>query len=130
MFRGVAQQLHAINRQQRAPDQSRAIAHRQDRRTYRRDIVAERADELGNRCEVRRRHAAQRHERHVRLADPLDRPAPHHALRVREAHDLESHGGGIRRRARGVIPASRIAVRQIHRVIEHVIQRVLERTGE
>jgi len=58
MFRSVAWQLHPINREHLAPDQPLAVAHREHGRKHLRDVVAERADEMGDGGEVRRRHTA------------------------------------------------------------------------
>ena len=126
----VARQLHAINRKHLPPDQALAVAHREHRRKQLRDVVTARADEMGNGGEVRRGHAAERHDRHVLLADAFDRPAPHDALRVREEHDLEQHGRWVRRRAGRVIAEASVEVRQIDFVIEQMIERVLERARE
>ena len=63
-------------------------------------------------------------------ADPLDRPAAPDALGIRKPYDLQQHGRWTRRRARRVVAEAGVEVRQIHFVIEQVIQRVLERAGQ
>ena len=130
MLRRVTRQLHAVDRKHLAPDQPLPVADRQHRRKDLRDVVAERADKVRDGGEVRRGHAAQRHERHVLLAHPLNRPTAHNALRVREEHDLEQHGRWVRRRAGRVIAEASVEVRQIDVVIEQMIERVLERARE
>ena len=74
--------------------------------------------------------AAEGDERHVLLAGALDPATAHDALRVGEEHHLQQHRRRIRRRARLVVPKARIERRQIDRVIEQMIQRVLEGAGE
>jgi len=50
----IARQLHAIDREHFAPDQTLLITHRQDSGKHARDIGAQGADELRDRREVRR----------------------------------------------------------------------------
>ena len=89
VLRRITRQFHAIDRKHLAPDQPLPVADRQHRRKDLRDVVAERADKVRDGGEVRRGHAAERHERDVLLAHALDRAAADDPLRVREQHDLE-----------------------------------------
>ena len=130
MLRCVAGQLDPIDRQHLAPDQSLAITHREHRRKDLGDFIAQRAHEVGNRREMRRGHAAQGHERHVFLAQALDRPAAHDTLGVRKQHHLEQHRRRVRGRARCIVPEPGVKVRQIDFVVEQVVERVLERARQ
>jgi hypothetical protein len=66
----------------------------------------------------------------VVAARRFDPATAHDAVRSRHEHDLEQHGRRIRGRSGGVVPEPGIEVRQINRVIEQVMDRVLERAGE
>ena len=90
----------------------------------------ERAHELGDRREVRRRVAAQRDERHVLPTRRLDPTAADDPVGVGDEHHLEQHRRRVGGRARLVVPKPRVEVREIDRVVEQVIHRVLERAGE
>ena len=59
-----------------------------------RDVLAERADEVRDRREVRGRIAAQRDERHVLATRRLDRPAADDAVRVGDEDHLEQQRWG------------------------------------
>lgn len=118
MLGGVARHFHAISREQLVPDQSLSVSHGQHEVEYLRDVVTKRADQVRDGGEVRRGHAAQRHEGHVLLAHPLDRSAADNVLRVGEQHRLEQRCRRIHRRARRVIPEPSIEMRRIDFVIE------------
>ena len=93
-------------------------------------VVAQLADEVRDRREVRARVAAQRDEGDVLAAGALDAAAADDAVRVGEQHDLEQHRRRVGAGAGLVVPKARIEGRQIDLVIEQVVQRVLERAGE
>lgn len=97
LLRRVARQLHAIDGKHLAPNEALAVAHRQDGREDRRDLVAQRADEVGNRREVGPGVTAQRDERDVVLAGLGDGTAAHDPPRVREQDHAEQHRGRIGR---------------------------------
>jgi len=86
VFRRITRQLHPINRKHLVTDQPLSVADREHRRQYFRDRVIERADKVRDRREMRRRVSAERDERHVVLARPLDAPTADDALRVCEQH--------------------------------------------
>ena len=130
MLRRIARELHAVNRKHLAADQALCVTHGQDGREHARDVRTERAHELGDGREVRGTVSAEGDERHVLLTRPLDLPAAHDPLRVREQHHLEQQRGRIGRGARRIILKPRVEVRQVDRVLEQMIQRVLERAGQ
>ena len=107
-----------------------ALPHARIGGEHLRDVIAERADKVGNCRDMRGDHAAEGHERHVFLAQPLNRPTAYDALRVREEDHLEQHRRRIRRRAGGVVPKPGVDVHQIDGVLERVVQRVLEGTRQ
>ena len=110
MLRRVTRQFHAVDRKHLAADQALRVTHGQYGREHARDVLTERAHELGDRREVRRAVTAQGDERDVLLARALDLPAAHDALRVREQHHLEQERRRIRRGARRIVLKSRVEV--------------------
>jgi hypothetical protein len=88
MFRGVARQLHPIDRKHLASDEPLSITDREHGRKNGRDRIAQGADELRDGGEVRPRVPAEGNERHLLLARPRDGPRdagvmPH--VRLRDA---------------------------------------------
>jgi len=130
MFGRVARQVHAVNRKHLAANEALLVTHGQDRDKDARDILAQRAHELRDRGEVRRALATERGEGHVLLAGPLDLTAAHNPLRVRQEHDLEQQRRWIGWRAGRVVLEPGIDLREVDRVVQPVIQRVLERSGQ
>ena len=90
----MARQLHAINREHLATDQPLLIADGEDGREDVRDVLAQRADEVGEGGAVGRGVAAQGDERDVLLAGPRDAAAADDALRVGESTTFNNIAGG------------------------------------
>jgi hypothetical protein len=127
MLGRVAGELHAIDGEHLAPDQPLGVADRDHRSEHPRDVRAQRAHEVRDRREMRTGIAAQGNEPHMLATGPLDPAAAHAPLGVREEHHLQDHRRRIRRGACLVVPKARIKCGQIDRVIEQMIQRMLER---
>jgi hypothetical protein len=113
-----------------APNQPFRVADRDHRAEHPRDVLAHRAHEVRDRGEMRRGVAAEGNERHVFLAGPFDPTAADDALRVGEEHYLQQQRWRIGRGPGRVIAKARIKRGQIDRVIEQVMQRMLERPGQ
>jgi hypothetical protein len=129
-LRRVARQLHAVDGEHLAPDQPFRIANRQHRPEDARDVVAERTHELRDGGEMGRLVPAERDKRHVLAAGLLDSATANNAVGVGGEDHLEEQRRRIRGGPRRVIAKARIEGREIDRVIEQVIQRVLEGAGE
>jgi hypothetical protein len=125
-FRCVARQFHAVDREHLAADQALRVANKKHLREHIGDVFAERADEAGDRREMRRLIAAEGDEGHVLPASPLDRPAADNAARIGEQDNLQQYGGWIGWRARLVISITGVKIGQVEFVIEQMIQRMLE----
>lgn len=125
-LRRVARELHAIDGEHLAAEEPLGVADRDHRGEHPRDVLAERAHEVGNRREVRRGVPTQRDERDVVATALFDPPAAHDTVGAPDEHHLEEHRGRGRRSARGIIAKAGIEVREINGVIEQVIDCVLE----
>jgi len=79
---------------------------------------------------VGRRIPTERDERDVFAAEPFDRATAHDPVRVGAQDHGEQHRGRIGGRARVVVPKPRIEARQVDRVGEQVVRRVLEGAGQ
>ena len=55
---------------------------------------------------------------------------PHDAVRIGAEHDLQQHLRRIRGRSRQVIVKARVESRQVNRMLEQVMDRVLEGAGQ
>ena len=130
LLRRMARQFHAVDGEHLAADQAFAVADRHDRRQDPRDVLAQCADEVCDRRAVRARIARERDERHVLRARAFDAAAAHDALGVGEEHHFEQHGRRIGRGARLIVPKPRVEGRQVDRVVQEMIQRVLERARQ
>jgi hypothetical protein len=112
------------------PDQPLPVAHGEHRGEHVGDVRTQRADEVRDGGEVRGGVATQGDEGHVLAAQALDPAAAHDAVRVRAQDDREEHPGRVRRRAGRVVPEPRVEARQVDRVRQEVVRRVLEGAGQ
>lgn len=129
-LRRIARELHPIDGEHLAADQSLLVADRQDGGEDVRDVRALAADERGDRREVRGARSTEGNEGHVVLAQPGDRPASHDPARVGAEHHLEQHRRGIRGGASRVVPEAAVEARQADGMVEQVVDRVLEGAEE
>jgi len=90
------------------------------------NVLAQSAHEVSEGREVRAAGTTQGNEGHVFATGAFDPTAADNALRVGKEHHLQEHRGPIRRGARLIVSKARIKARQIDRVIEQVVQRMLE----
>ena len=130
LLRRVARELDAIDGKHLAADQALVVTDGEDRREHVGDVVVQRADELRDRGEMGRAVAAERDEGHVLLTGPFDAATADDALRIREQHDPQQHRGRIRRGPGRVVPEAGVEMRQVDRVVEQMVERVLEGAGQ
>ena len=90
-LRCIARQFHPIDREHLAPDQALPVADEEHLAKDARHLVPERADEPGQRGEVRRRVAAQGDEGDVLATSAFDAAAADDALRISKQDHLEQH---------------------------------------
>jgi len=126
----IARKLHAVDGEHLAPDQALLVTDGEHRGEHVRDVGAEGAHELRDGREVRGGVPAERDEGHVLAAEPLDGPAAHDPVRIRTQHDREQHRGRVRRRPGVVVAEARVEARQVDRVGQEVVRRVLEGAGQ
>lgn len=129
-LRRVSRELHAVDREHLAPDQTLRIADGGHAPEHVRDVGAERANEVRDRGEVRRVIAAERDERDVLTTRLGDRAAADEAVGVRDEDDLEEERRRVRGGAGGVVPEAGIEGREIDGVVEQVVHGVREGAGE
>ena len=129
VLRRIARQLHPVDREHGAPNQSLPVAHGQHGGEDRRDRGIGSTDEVRNGREVRARVPAEGDERHVFLAGPRNRPTAHDPARVGTEHDREQHGGRIRTRPSDVISEPGVEARQVQLMSHQMMHRVLDRAG-
>lgn len=92
---GVARQLHAVDGEHLAADQTLHIADERDRRERVGDFVAETANETCNRGEVRSRIPGQGDEGDVFSTGAFDRSAADDAAAVGKQDQLEQDSGRV-----------------------------------
>jgi hypothetical protein len=129
-FRRIARQLHPVDGEHLAPDQSLAVADKQHLREHIGNVLTQRADEVRDGGEVRDVVSGQGDEGDVLSAGPLDRPARYHSLRIGEQDHLEQHRRRIGRGAGFVVAVARVEIGQIELMIEQLVQGVLEGTRQ
>ena len=120
-FGCIAGQLDAVDGEHLVTDQPLLVADEEHLRKYLRDLVAERANEVGDSGEVRRGVAGQCNKDDVLTAGGLDVAAADDALTVGEEDDLEQHGGRICCCASDVVLVVGVEPAEVNLVIKQVI---------
>jgi hypothetical protein len=127
---GVAGQLHAVDGKHLAPDQTLRVADQEHLLEHFANQLVQARDEGGDGGEVRAGVAAQGNEGDVLAARAFDGPAGDDATRVRQPHELEQHARRVGTRAGVVVVEARVEATEVDLVIEQVVQRMLERSGQ
>lgn len=127
---GVAGQLDAVDGEHLAPDQALRVTDQEHLLEHFANQLPQARDEGGDGGEVRAGVPAQSNEGDVIAARAFDGPAGDDAPRVGQQHDLEQHGRGVRTRAGVVVGKARVKAAEVDLVIEQVVQRVLECSGQ
>jgi hypothetical protein len=127
---GVAGELHAVDGEHVAADETLAVAHHEHLGEDTGDGLAVIGNEGGNGAVVRLAVTAQRDEDDVVPAGGLDAARADDAAAVGEEHDLEQHAGVVRGGAGQVVPEHRGERREVEFVIDEHVQRMLEGAGK
>ena len=127
---GVAGQLHAVDGEHLAPDQSLFVADEKYLGEDAGDLVTQCRNKAGDGGEVRPAVSGQRDEGDVFAAGALDVAAADDALRIGEQHNLQQHDGRISGGSRDVIFETRIETGQVKLVVDQVIHGMLESAGQ
>jgi hypothetical protein len=128
-FARVARELHAVDGEHLASDQSLTVAQVEDLRENVGDFIAEASDKGGDRRRMWGVIVGQRHEGNVFAAVTLEGAAADDAARVGERRDFKEHGRRIGRGAAVVVAVADVEAAEVEFVLDQVRERVLESAG-
>ena len=130
LFGGLGGQLAPVNGEHLLADQSQLVAHHQHLVEEFSDLLMRAGNKLCNGSEVGATVGRDDHEHHIFPTQGFDFATAGDASRVGQQHDLEQDGRIVGRAAVLVIVKAMVKDAQVEFVIDQVMDRVLEGSGQ